>query len=391
MDIQLLSADEIPHARKIWDQAFHHGARRAVRIEDWQDRLKAGDYVCGVRDEGGLQCVMTINDFRIHFGADTVYDMGGVGGVASLPASRGKGYAGECLKFALAQMKERGQLVSSLFPFSWKFYRQYGYEWIGVQRNYTVKTATLPGSPETEWVRAATPEDTAAIVGCYTHYAHGYRGLLKRKENRWNDLLNDTEGHFTFTYVYERDGKIEGYLSYRESKKKEAGLREFVCTSMRAYQGLLGLLKRHDMQIDSFSWSAPDDDPLWNIYYHWDIETKSEPITQARIVDVATAFADWRPPTQERGSAVFALNDEVCSWNAGTWRVEFEGGRVAIKRTQETPQLSLDIQALSQAFYGAPNLPMLRNAGRLTVQDERGLTALHTLLDGHLPFTNDGF
>jgi predicted acetyltransferase len=391
LEIQLLTADDVLEVRRIWDHAFHHGARRTVRIEDWHDRLQTGDYLCGVRDEGGLQCVMLINGFRVHFGADTVYDMGGVGGVSSLPASRGKGYAGHCLKFALEQMKERGQPVSSLFPFSWNFYRQYGYEWIGTKRDYKVKTSSLPNSKETEWVRAATAQDTPGIVGCYTHYAHRYRGLLKRKEDRWNELLNDTDGHFTFTFVYERDGKIEGYLSYRGGEEKETGLREFVCTSLRAYRGLLGLLRRHEMQTDAFTWSAPDDDPLWNIYYHWDIETKAEPITQARIVDVATAFADWRPATQERGSAVFALTDETCDWNTGTWRVEFEGGRVAIKRVQETPQLSMDIQALSQAFYGAPNLLALRHAERVTVQDERGLTALHTLLDGPLPFTNDGF
>ena len=391
MEIRILAENEIEPTMRMWGQAFHHGARNPERWEKWRTNTYPGSYCCGVFDENGLQCVLLVNDFRVHFGADTVYDMGGIGGVATLPAARGKGYAGKLLSFTLEQMREHKQPLSSLFPFSWKFYRNYGYEWIGTERTYKIKTASIPDSEETEYVRAARAGDTAAIVVCYTHYAHGYRGMLKRKDNKWNGMLEDEPGQFTFTFVYERDGKIEGYLMYRDGSKEETGLRDFVCTSIRAYRGLLGLLRRHEMQTEAFKWSAPDNDPLWSLYYHWDIETKTEPLMQARIVDVETAFADWHPVTQSSGSAVFALHDANCAWNVGTWRVDYEGGRTAIQRTNSVPQISLDIQALSQAFYGAPTLPQLRDAGRVTVHDANGLNALHTLLDGLLPFTNDGF
>jgi len=391
VEIRILADDELELTQILWSQAFRHGARDSERLEKWRANVYPGSYCCGAWDEGGLQSVLLVNDFRVHFGADTVYDMGGIGGVATLPAARGKGYAGKLLTFMLEQMHEHKQPLSTLFPFSWKFYQQYGYEWVGIQREYTIKTASLPNSDETQYVRAARAGDTAALVGCYTHYAHGYRGLLKRKDNKWSGLLEDEPGQYTFTFVYERDGKIEGYLMYRDGTEKKTDLREFICTSLRAYRGLLGLLRRHEMQTETFQWEAPNNDPLWNIYYHWDIETKTKPVVQARIVAVAAAFNDWRPVTQQSGSATFLLQDANCAWNTGTWRVNYEGGRTAIQRTNNAPQVSLDIQALSQAFYGYPTLPILRDAGRITVHDEKGMNALHTLLDGLLPYTNDGF
>ena len=52
------------------------------------------------------------------------------------------------------------------------------------------------------------------------------------------------------------------------------------------------------------------------------------------------------------------------------------------KQLGETVQVELDIQAISQAFFGTPNLEQVRAADRIRVHDESGYQALRSLLAG---------
>jgi predicted acetyltransferase len=392
MEIRVLTKEEEKACFPLWSQAFEYGRREMSAWEDWpDDATEGGSYTCGVFDAEGLQATVLVNDYRVHLGPEVIVPMGGIGGVACLPASRGKGYAGACLQYALERMKETGHVVSTLFPFSWDYYRRFGWEWVGVDRKYAVPTRILRPDPETENVRAATPADRPAIADAYRQFATQFRGAVARNEKAWNAILDDRKDKFTYTYLYAQDEQPEGYLTYRGGKEEETWLREFICLTPRAQRGLLGLLRRHEMQVNKFAWSAPDSDPLWSHFFHWDIETKVKPVTQGRVVDVPAALRAWRPKRERRGAVTLAIQDESAPWNTGSWRVEFEGGEVSVRPTQDAAQVSLDIQALSQAYFGTPTADEIRAAERLMVHDEYGFAALRDLLDGPPMWINDDF
>lgn len=388
MEIRVLTKEETSLGRRIWAQAFSHGEFSIV--DDYVDSTHGKSYICGAFDDSGLQCVVVVNDYRIYLGDRAVVKMGGIGGVACLPASRGKGYAGACLRYSIAQMRESGHIVSLLGPFSWDYYRRFGWEWAGTARKYALATSCLPNSPETEFVREAAEADFPTIHRLYETFSKRYRGCLQRAERGW-DFLKDSPNRYTFTYIYERDGVAEGYFTIRKGKEAETPIREFIALTGRAQRGLLGLLRRHEMQTKKLTWNAPENDPLWSQFYHWDIETRLEPCMQGRVVDFAAAIEAWKPDADEKGSVVIALSDPNADWNAGTWRVEFEGGEAQAERTTQEPELSLDIQAMSQAYFGAPALDVMRQADRLLVHDEKGFHAFKTLLRGPVMWMNDGF
>ncbi len=388
MEIRELQEGEREAASYLGSQAFMNGSRDMSRM-DSPDRLPRKTF--GVWDDAGLQAMVGVIEYEIYLGAEVTVPMGGVAAVASLPASRGKGYAGACLKYSLERMRDAGQVVSSLFPFSFDYYDRFGWAWVGIQRNYEVKTRALKGAPETEDVRAATEADRPAIAAAYAEYARRYRGAVVRGEKLWNQVLNSTEKEYRYTYVYERAGHVEGYLSYKGGNRESTKLREFVSLTPTARRALLGLLRRHSMQIDKFAWDAPSDDLLWSTFMHWDLTTKMEPTTQARIVDVAGALKAWRPKRCASGKTVVAVRDEAAPWNQATWRVEYRDGEVAAERTEEAHQVSLDIRALSQAYFGIPTLAEIRAADRLTVHDEAGYKALADLLEGPPTWMNNSF
>ena len=149
--------------------------------------------------------------------------------------------------------------------------------------------------------------------------------------------------------------------------------------------------RRHEMQITNFTWAAPSDDLLWSTIYDWDLQTKLEPTTMVRIVDAPAALRAWRPASGVTGTFILAVQDEVAPWNHGGWRVEFSDRTVRVGRSSESPQISIDVRALSQAYYGTPSVSELRAAGRMDVHDERAYMALCDLLAGPPMWMNDSF
>jgi len=388
MEIRPITEAEQDQAIYVGSQAFARGARDHTYRDDPNEDTSVS---FGIWDEAGLQAKVVVVDYRVHLGPEVVVPMGGIAGVACLPASRGRGYAGAGLKYALERMREAGQVVSTLFPFSWDYYRRFGWEWVGAYPHYSVPTRILKSDPGTEMVRAATPQDRPKIEEAYRQFAGRYRGMIARTERHWNRFLEDSPKHFTYTYVFEPEGQVEGYLTYRGGKEEETWLREFICLTPRAQRALLGLLRRHEMQVNKFTWSAPPDDGLWSRDYHWDIETKLGPVTQGRVVDVPAALQAWKPSSSTQGKLILGVQDECAPWNTGPWQIDFSDGHVEVHPTHAQPQISLDIQAFSQAYFGTPTVAELRAWERLHVHDEAGYQALTGLLDGPPMWMNDSF
>ena len=394
MEIRILEGDERNLCNRLWAQAFSRGERSTNWIGDDEgnDEDKPPVVVCGVFDSAGLQACLLINGYHLYFGENVILPMGGIGGVACLPASRGKGYAGALLKFALERMKMDSQPISALFPFSWEFYRRYGYEWVGVQRDTKMPTKILSTYPETENVRLLEDNEMERIKPIYEKFAKGYRACLKRPETVWKKFCTHPEKRFRYLYVAEFDGEIEGYVNFTLPEDGgNAHLREFVTLTPRSRRGLLGLLKRHEMQFAHFHWKAPEDDTLWGEFYHWDIETKIRPVYMGRVVDAEAALALLKPSTYFRGEFRLKLTDTYAPWNERVLRVAFGEGNVEVEETEAKPNLRMDIQAFSQLYFGSPDADYLLRAGRVTVEDEVAYHALRSLVSGPPVFTNDHF
>jgi predicted acetyltransferase len=198
-------------------------------------------------------------------------------------------------------------------------------------------------------------------------------------------------GVVTYTYLYERDGSVEGYLTFRGGEREKTELNEFIALTPRAHRGLLGLLHRHDMQSERFVWKAPDDDLFWMQVYQDDVTTTLRPVTMGRVIDLVGALQGWKPSPAACGSVVLAVQDECAPWNTGVWKAEFEAASVSVRPTREAAQVTIDIQALSQAYLGTPTVNSLRAAERLTVHDEAGYHAFRTLCDGPPMWLNDHY
>ena len=158
---------------------------------------------------------------------------------------------------------------------------------------------------------------------------------------------------------------------------------------------MVGLLHNLGTQCRAATITAPSDTPLWSYLYHWDVKTRVEPTFQARVVDVAAAMGSLVRPQELADGATVTLqvSDEAAPWNNGTFEVAGDGDRLSCSPTLELgePDVTLDIAAFSQGFWGFPSLGALRIAGRVRVNREAGYETLSRILPASPVFTMDDF
>ncbi|MBM3495325.1 MAG: GNAT family N-acetyltransferase [Armatimonadetes bacterium] len=388
MEVRLMRDDEKEMAYALASLAFMQGLRQIPWADD-PNQPKASGY--GVWDDRGFQAQAIVLSYRVHMGPDVVLPLGGIAGVACKPAARGRGYAKAALVRTLQHMRDEGEVVSTLYPFSWEFYQKLGWDWAGVNRRCKAATQTFEPAPDTDRCREASKDDRPLIEAAYRRFAGRYRGMLDRDEKKWNTILDHTPERWTYAYVYEGDEGVEGYLTYSGGSGESTTIREFICLSARAQRAMLGLLGRLDMQTKHVEWTAPADDLLWSAVCSYDVDTKLWPMTQARVVDVEGALGRWVPDRALSGRFVMRIADEHADWNDGVWEVEFSDGAVQLTRSTETPQLAMHIRAFSQAFFGTPAPDDLRRADMIEVRDEPGYAAFRDCLAGPIMWTNDFF
>jgi predicted acetyltransferase len=78
-----------------------------------------------------------------------------------------------------------------------------------------------------------------------------------------------------------------------------------------------------------------------------------------RVVDLPAALAGRA--YGEGGPLVLEVHDAICEWNDGRWKLE-DG---ACERTDDEPDLVLEVSALGSAYLGATSFKQLRDALRV--------------------------
>jgi predicted acetyltransferase len=210
----------------------------------------------------------------------------------------------------------------------------------------------------------------------------------------WDQSLEHRDNRTTYVQVYQDPVNEEagGYLTFRFPTDGDTGrVGEFFANTPSAYRGLLSVLHYYGTQVRKVWCIGPADAPLPLYVMHNDLETAVSPLFMGRIVDIAAAFTALRTDSRLSGQVILKVTDDHADWNQQTIAIEMDDGRVTAKAVRGEPGISLDIQTLSQAYWGQPSLDQLRAGGRVSVADEAQYTFLARLLPSSICYLQDGF
>jgi predicted acetyltransferase len=313
-----------------------------------------------VRDGTVVSC-LEIKAAQVHVG-EAALPMGGVSHVATLTAERNKGYASALMRDTLRTMRSQGLCTSVLFPFSFRYYRKFGYELAGNHCQFWCRPHNLPVFSEHAACRPAVPADIPRLAALYKETARRRSCALVRDEERWRGLLG-SPGYRVI--VYDREG-VAGYLIARDSQDHYGGcllaLEELCVESSEARRGLLGYLARYSGE--AIEWCASCTDltesgvlrsvaPLREGFKPRGIATV-RPMFQFRVVDILAALKARAPVYAGiNGELSLLIRDDLVAENQEPIAISSSDGTVQILAGQRTEHLlEGDIRAFSQLFCG---------------------------------------
>jgi predicted acetyltransferase len=328
--VRLLTVDDGAAAWGLSSVAFGYTDR--AMPEGWGAE-QPGRRGFGLFDADGRLVAKAIDREQSHWFGGRLVPGSGVAGVAVMPELRGRGVAGVILRHLLADARQRGAAVSTLFNTTPYPYRRAGYEETGSLVRTAVPTASLSGLrvPAGLTLRPATPADVPAVRSIYRDLARSSTALMDREgpvsRRGPAEWLASYDG---FSLVVAADGTIEGYVSYdRGPGYDDTGrlvLDDMVALTPSAAQALGAFLASWGSVAPTVSMKLVPGDPLALITAIGRSPVEYRQPWMLRVVDAVAAVAARGWPAHLSGSVDLHLTDTLCPWNAGPFVLTLDGG-----------------------------------------------------------------
>ena len=319
----------------------------------------------------------------------------GITAVGTQPTHRRRGVLRSMMDAQLRDVHERGEPIAALWASEETIYGRFGYglaSWAG-QLEVQHESDAFRDLPEpAATARFVTPEEAAErFPPVYDVVRRERPGMPSRSAEWWRIRhlrLHEDEKNAPRRFVaLDIDGETQAYAIYRTHFSFAGGLpasRLVLREAFGATPEATAAIWRFVLDVDWMSVVevplAPPDHPLFLLlalprrgrYRMGDG-------LWVRLVDLPAALSGRA--YGEGGPMVLEVRDAVCGWNDGRWKLE----NGVCERTDDEPELSLDVSALGSAYLGAVSFTQLWQALRVeelrkgAVRRADALFAWHTL------------
>ena len=282
------------------------------------------------------------------------YKSVGIGGVATLPEYRRMGAIraifGEIFRLA----PERGWATSFLYPFSYNYYRQYGYERVMKRMRIKVPAYVLEKFPRNTSAKMYIkdgPVKKEEMLAVYNAYAERYDCMFRRS-NAWAYSAKPHKSQ-KLTYVW-YDGETPAALATFRCEDGIMNVSELCYTSPDALRGILGFLRMFEGQVSEFKFRElpPDSELELMLGEYVDTEYSLESGAMGRVLLPQMLLENTVYP-DEFGHFRLQIDDPL-AYNRGVYAVEYMRGEAQVMRLPfDSPyDLSLGVPALSRILLG---------------------------------------
>ncbi|MEO5663944.1 MAG: GNAT family N-acetyltransferase, partial [Nocardioides sp.] len=302
---------------------------------------------------------------------------------------RGRGLLDNLMAAVLEEgLRERGEVISTLFPTAPGIYRRYGYELISSYDTVEIPTARLASVPKPQktTVRRATAPDFDAARRVYATWAAGQNGPLTRTGESFSADADVFVNDFTGVTIAESDGEVVGYASWNRGSGYDVTstleIADFIALTRDATLALWRVFASFATVTGNvrLSSSGRDSARLVLPFHDWPV-VHSIPY-MLRVHDVSGAFSGLAP----RQPISFSVAGDLLETTNGDWSLTADGE--VVPGTPGGPTFAP--RGLAQFYAGAASCADLRMSGLLTGPTDQD-TALDALFDGRQLHIRDYF
>lgn len=285
-----------------------------------------------------------------------------VGGVATELQYRRNGCVREIFSELLPQSPERGWVVSILHPFSFSYYRKFGYEKIADELIVEFPISKLSHIPRCNDLKLLKGNDGLEdAIRVYNKFAEK-RNIMFYRYNERHYFTNPNKSTGSTYIWYDEQGEpasyislaVENYFSINRMISVNLNVYEMCFTTKESLQALFGFIRMYEGENDTVKIHncamSPEIELTLRNYMH--TKYTRHPDLMARVLDVKAILEANNYP-QYKGHFRIKVNDTL-PFTKGIWEVEFEKGIGAAKRISDSSNydLSADMPAFTQLVYG---------------------------------------
>lgn len=321
-----------------------------------------------------------------------IFSMGGLTGVGTYPEYANLGLMNDLIKSGLQIMKNKGQWISYLYPYSIPYYRRKGWEIMSDHLTFTIKDSQIPKNISVKGFAERLPVTDPDVISVYDKFARSNHGALIRGNQEWEEYWRwENEDERTAAVYYDKDDIPQGYILYW-IEEDIFHIKDIIYLNQEARIGLWNFVYAHYSMVDEVQGNIYKNDPLHFFLDDGQIKETIEPYYMARIVDVTEFLNNFPFKNLDMFTPFhFVVSDSIAEWNRGVFGlVKNEKGKLIRVNEAVGKPVYLDIQTLTTMLMSYRSPSYLHKIERIKT-DENTLEILEQIIPDNQPYFSDYF
>lgn len=313
--------------RQLWDKCFDEDS---VSWRDWYfENIFDIKNIVGAKENGQLISMVHMNPYPIAMRNSRIATFA-LSGVATNEQHRGRGYAGNLIKYALNKAYLVGYDFSFLYPFKYEYYEKFGYS-LGYNKYKYIQEYDAKANDEQIIVHEMFSDEYLAKI--YAKFVSEKNGFVLRNGAYYSvhikELLCDKNKIVCFSL-----GGKAGYFCIDESKQ---------LVEEMAYEG------SQSSAIKAITRYLKKDTGFENLYDLDDLIGIKERHCMGRVISVMSIF---RKLKLKKVDIKIRISDDIIEDNNGVWHIKSTGYKAVIAKTNESADYTIDILKLTPIITG---------------------------------------
>lgn len=318
--------------------------------------------------------------------------MAGLTGVGTYPEYANMGLMHDLIKVALKKMRDNGQWISYLYPYSVPFYRKKGWEILNEHITFKLKDSQIPKYQDVPGFVERLDIDHEDVINIYEQFSKSNHGAMIRDKQAWDEYWRwENEEERIAAVYYDIKHRPMGYVFYW-IEKDIFYIKEMIYLNQEARLGLWNFIYAHFSMIDKVEGNIYRNEPTAFLLEDSQIEEVIEPYFMARIVDVE-GFLKVFPfqDIDQNKPFHFIVDDPVAEWNCGIFGLSIDkNNTIKVIRKPVGEAIKISIQTLSAMLMNFRRPSYFYKLERIAAEP-KVIRILENVIPDGLPYFSDYF
>lgn len=391
MIFKMVNEQRISQVMQLWDYSFE---KKDDPFYQWyfsEFCCKNNMVIGGFYEQDKLLNMLHLNPYMLRvrgFEQLTPY----IVGVATAPAARGSHLFEPLLKTTFDILRTQQIPFVLLMPIHAGIYQPYQFSYCYFRHNYTMDLGKLKLKGFSVDLKVEyLPLNKEILAEIYYNVTKQWNGVPVRTDFQWDKLLKlHALENIHCAVCYEKDVPA-GYMLYK-LRDNTFTVVELLASSQKVKNRLLQYAAQHLSEADTFTWLAEGWDKTYLHFADQQLSGSLRPFMMARCIDARLALS--KLPVNEQipdGSVNLLLTDNVIAGNNHLLQLSAVKGKISSISTTEQEDVTMDMAAFTQMFFGAFTATELAEAGLIEAENSEKLAVLDSMFPKCRNFINEYF